>query len=222
MLCVAHRLEIIGYIEAYQLQRELMQRCLNGEIGDTLLLLEHQHTFTIGKSGKQENILIPLTDLVDKGISLYFTNRGGDVTYHGPGQLVGYPIIDLRKRGSNIHKLVHDLEEVIILTLSDFSINASRDETHPGVWVKGEEIAAIGIAVKRWISMHGFALNVNPNMEYFSFINPCGFSDRKAVSISKLLGQEVTIEAVIDKLVAHFSDVFNTKVEWRSIMLPRS
>ncbi len=222
MRCVVHRLKIVEYSQAYQWQRELMRRRLNGEIADTLLLLEHPPTFTIGKSGKLENILVPFADLAKAGISLFLTDRGGDVTYHGPGQLVGYPIIDLRKRGNNIRQFVHDLEEVIIRTLNDFSINADRDERHPGVWVKDEEMAAIGLAVKRWITMHGFALNVNPNLEHFSFINPCGFSDRKAVSISKLLGQDVAIEAVIPKLVAHFSEVFDAQVEWCSDMSPRS
>ena len=156
--------------------------------------------------------LLP-TQLAQKGIPVLFVDRGGDVTYHGPGQLVGYPIIDLRDRGKDLHRYVHDIETSIIRTLGDFSISATIDENHAGVWVHNEEIAAIGIAVKKWVSMHGFALNVNTNLEPFSLINPCGFSNRRATSMSEILSQDVPIPTVIERLLAHFSKIFDAQVE---------
>ena len=219
MLCVVYRLGLVGYREAYHLQRKLLRSRLDGDTADIILLLEHPPTFTIGKSGKLENVLVSQTQLAREGISLFFTDRGGDVTYHGPGQLVAYPIIDLRNRKKDIHQCVHDLEEVVIRTLNDFSIEAHRDGGHAGVWARGEEIAAIGLSIKKWITMHGIALNVNPNLEHFSLINPCGFSDRKATSMAKLLSEDVPMEEVVPRLIAHFSDVFNVHIEWGSDIL---
>jgi lipoate-protein ligase B len=195
---------------------------LEGQISDTLLLLEHPPTITVGKSGKLENVLVTPEQLARQGISLFFTDRGGDVTYHGPGQLVAYPIIDLRNRGKDIHRYVRDLEEVIIRTLSDFSITGQRDTAYVGVWVGAEKIAAIGISIKRWITMHGFALNVRTNLEHFSLINPCGILDRKVTSLSKVLSQDVKMEAVIERVIYHFSEVFDTCPEPRSKVLLRS
>jgi len=213
MLCIVYQLGLITYSEAYHLQRQLLYQRVNNEIADTLLLLEHPPTITIGKSGKLENVLASQAQLAEAGVSLFFVDRGGDVTYHGPGQLVAYPIIDLRQRGRDVHQYLRDLEEVIIRTLSDFSITACRDSSHAGVWVRDEEIAAIGLRVSKWVSMHGFALNVNIDLEQFSLINPCGFSDRKAASISSLLSQDVSIEAVTKKLLVRFSEVFNAQME---------
>lgn len=217
MICTVYQLGLIGYSEAYYLQMELLRKRLNGGITDALLLLEHPPTFTIGKSGKVENVLVSQAELAQNGISLFFVDRGGDVTYHGPGQLVGYPIIDLKSKGGNLHRYVHDLEEVIIRTLNDFSIKACRDESHRGVWVRGEEIAAIGLRVIRWISMHGFALNVKADLDQFKLINPCGLSNGKATSISKILGQDIPMEAVTGRLVAHFSEVFDSQMELREV-----
>jgi lipoate-protein ligase B len=216
MACIVYQLGLIDYGEAYHHQRQLIRQRLDGEIEDTLLLLEHPPTITIGKSGKPENVLVSQEQLTKQGISLFFTDRGGDVTYHGPGQLVAYPIIDLRNRGRDIHRYIRELEEVVIRTLADFSISAHRDSNHAGVWVKEAEIAAIGLSVKRWITMHGIALNINSNLEHFTLINPCGFTDRTATSISRLLGWEIAMAEVTQRLVAHFSDVFNVNVEWGS------
>ena len=213
MLCTVYQLGLIGYSEAYYLQRELLHQRVNNEITDTLLLLEHPPTITIGKSGKLENVLTSQAQLAKEGVSLFFVDRGGDVTYHGPGQLVAYPIIDLRKQGRDAHKYVRDLEEVIIRTLNDFGINGCRDKKHAGVWVRNKEIAAIGLRIIRWVTMHGFALNVNANLEQFSLINPCGFSDRKATSISSLLSQDISLEAVTERLLAHFSQIFDSRME---------
>ena len=212
-MCVVHKLGLVEYGKAYEIQKRLHRRRLDGEISDVLLLLEHPPTLTIGRSGTLENVLASREQLTQEGISLFFIERGGDVTYHGPGQLVGYPIIDLSKRGKDIHRYVHDLEDVLMRTLKDFSITAARDESHAGVWVQQQEVAAIGVSIRRWVTMHGFALNVNPNLEHFSFINPCGLSDRKATSMSQLLGREVPMEAVIKQILAHFSEVFETRIE---------
>jgi lipoate-protein ligase B len=203
----------MAYDEAHRLQKNLLKKRLAGESPDILVLLEHPPTFTIGKSGTIDNVLISPVRLAQEGISLFFTDRGGDVTYHGPGQIVGYPIMDLRVRNRDIHKYVHDLEEVLIRTVRDFSIKAGRDPGHRGVWVGDEELAAIGLGVIKWITMHGFALNVNSNLEHFSFINPCGFSDKNATSLSKLLSQDVSIKEVTEKLLVHFSQVFDMQIE---------
>ena len=213
MLCVVYQLGLIEYRKAYRLQKELLRKRFEGQIPDVLLLLEHPPTITIGKSGRLENVLASPALLAEKGIPVFFMDRGGDVTYHGPGQLVGYPIIDLRNRGRDLHRYVRDLEEIIIKTLGSFFIRATMDGNPAGVWVQNEEIAAIGIAVKRWVSMHGFALNVNTDLEPFSLINPCGFPDRRATSMSNILSQNVSMAAVIERLLAHFSEVFDAQIE---------
>jgi lipoate-protein ligase B len=214
--CVIYQLGLIEYRKAYRLQKQLLHKRSEGQIPDVLLLLEHPPTITIGKSGGLENVLASPAQLTEKGIPVLFIDRGGDVTYHGPGQLVGYPIIDLRDRGRDIHRYVRELEEIIIKTLGDFSIKATIDENHAGVWIQDEEIAAIGISVKKWISMHGFALNVNTDLEPFSFINPCGFSNKRAASMSNILSHDVSVTAVIERLLAHFSKVFDAQIELNS------
>ncbi len=213
MLCSVYQLGRVGYGEVYQLQTGLLDRRLTDGIGDTLILVEHPPVITIGKSGKVENILASQAELKERGISLFFVDRGGDVTYHGPGQLVVYPIIDLKNRGSDLHQYVYDLEEVIIRTLGDFGIRAARDESHRGVWVADKEMAAIGLRVRRWVTMHGFALNVNTDLTPFSLINPCGLTDRGATSMAVLLAQEIPMTAVSDRILAHFSEVFNAEMK---------
>ena len=209
-MCLVWDLGLIKYRDAWKLQKRLHHQRVEGKISDVLLLLEHPPTVTIGKSGTLDNVLVSRERLAHEGMSLFFIDRGGDVTYHGPGQLVGYPILDLRERGKDIHCYVNSLEEVILRTLRDFSIDGDRDECHPGVWVNEEEIAAIGLSLRRWVSMHGFALNVNIEVEYFSFINPCGFSDRRATSMSKILGRHVPMQEAINSLISHFCEVFSS------------
>jgi lipoic acid synthetase len=208
-MCVVLELGLIEYQEAYNLQRTLHQQRVEGKISDILLLLEHPPTITIGKSGTLDNVLVSRERLAQEGMSLFFIDRGGDVTYHGPGQLVGYPIVDLRQRGKDLHSYVKKLEEVILRTLRDFSIDGDRDECHPGVWVNEQEIAAIGLSLRNWVSMHGFALNINIDLEHFSFINPCGFSDRRATSMSKILGSQIPTQEATNSLISHFCNVFD-------------
>ena len=217
MLCVLCPLGLIDYAEAYHIQKKLWSQKLEGQAVDALLLLEHPPTITIGKSGKLENLVVAREELAKEGVSLFFTDRGGDITYHGPGQLVVYPIIDLKNRGKDIHRYIHDLEEVVIQTLADLSIEARRDKRNVGVWVGNDKIAAIGVSIRKWITMHGLALNVNPALEHFSLINPCGIPDGGVTSISKLLCHDVPVEMVSERLVAHFSYVFDAQIERGSI-----
>lgn len=215
MQCVLYWLGLTEYGEAYDIQKKLWAQKMNGQTEDALLLLEHPPTFTIGKSGKLDNLLLDKEELAERGISLYFIDRGGDITYHGPGQMVVYPIIDLKNRGKDIHRYIRDLQEIVIRTLADLTIEARRDGKHVGVWVGNDKIAAIGVRVSRWITMHGLALNVNPSLEHFSFINPCGILDRGVTSIARVLSREVPMEVVASGLVHHFSQVFDAQVEWR-------
>lgn len=214
MLCAVYQLGLTGYNEADSLQKELLEKRANGEIPDTLLLLEHPPTITTGRAGQPENVLVSREQLEREGINLVSVDRGGDATYHGPGQLVAYPIIDLRDRNRDARRYVRDLEEVIIRTLGDFDITASRDQSHAGVWVENEEMAAIGVSVRQWVTRHGFALNVNTDLRPFSFINPCGFTDRGATSLSRLLARDVSVTAVTERLVARFAEVFGAQLEW--------
>jgi lipoate-protein ligase B len=207
-MCEIWDLGIVQYREAWKLQRRLHQQRVEGRIPDLLLLLVHPPTITIGRSGSLDNVLISSKQMVQAGIPLFFIDRGGDVTYHGLGQLVGYPILDLREQGGDLHLYVQKLEEVMIRTLRDFSIEADLDERHPGVWVKGEEIGAIGLGVKKWVSMHGFALNVNTDLDHFAFINPCGFSDKRATSMSEVIGRKISTVEVANPLKSHFCDIF--------------
>ena len=222
MRCVVYRLGLIEYGDAYHLQRKLLEERLDGGIADALLLLEHPPTITVGKSGKLENVLASQAQLAREEVSLVFIDRGGDVTYHGPGQIVGYPIFDLGERGRDAHQYLHSLEEVLIRTLNDFSISACRDSGHAGVWVGEEEIVAIGLSIRKWITMHGFALNVNTDLAQFSLINPCGFTNRKATSMAHLLGHEVPMEIVTERLLAHLAEVFDIHLELGKDILARS
>jgi len=222
MLCYVYQLGQVAYREAYRLQTDLLSRRINGDIGDTLLLLEHPPTITVGKSGRVENILVSPAELAEKGIPLFFVDRGGDVTYHGPGQLVGYPIIDLKNRGKDLHQYVHNLEEAVIRTLDDFGIRGGRDRSHRGVWVKQREIAAIGLRVSKWVTVHGFALNIDADLAPFSLINPCGFSDRGATSMAEVLGREIAMTAVTERLLARFAEVFQVRLETGSDNLARA
>jgi len=200
---------VVEYGAAYRLQKKLHQQRVRGEVEDTLLLLEHPPTITVGKAGRVENILVPRERLNQMGISLYFVDRGGDVTYHGPGQLVGYTILDLSSRGGDLKRYVRDLEEVLIRTLEDFSIKADRDHQYVGVWIGQKKIASIGLSIRDWVTMHGFALNVCTDPEGFSLIHACGFKDRKTASMQELLAFQPPMDQVIERLLGHFYEVFD-------------
>jgi len=205
---------IMPYSEAFALQEKLVIKRKEGIIKDTLLLLEHNPTVTVPSKKALKNIIVPIKRLTDEGIMVVSTNRGGDVTYHGPGQLVGYLIMDLNFVGKDLHRYIYSLETMIIRCLKDFDVVAYRDNQYRGVWVNNEKIAAIGIAVKHpWISMHGFSININPRLEHFSFILPCGINNKSVTSLSKVLGRIIARCEVEQSLIRHLSCIFNRKAK---------
>jgi lipoyl(octanoyl) transferase len=204
-------LSLTDYKSTWDLQKKLFDLRVEGKISDTLLLNEHNHVYTIGKSGDDNHLLANDEELKISGAEVYHIDRGGDVTYHGPGQLVGYPILDLNNYYLDIHRYLRDIEEVIIRTLTDFGLKAHRDSNFTGVWVGNEKIAALGVKVSRWVTMHGFALNVNTDLSYFEHIIPCGIFHKGVTSIEKLLGHRVPLDEVSRFVVKHFENVFNVK-----------
>lgn len=204
----------MAYLSAYDLQRKLNRLRQRDAVGDMLLLLEHPPVITIGTGGKEDNILVNGAYLRRAGIDVYRTNRGGDVTYHGPGQIVGYPILDLTAYGKDVRNYVRRLEETFICLLAEeYGLHATRDCAHPGVWVGNAKIAALGCAVKRWITMHGFAFNVNTDLEYFRLINPCGITDRGVTSLQKLRGAPQDMALARRQVISHFARVFRREPE---------
>jgi len=203
-----YNLGLLDYQQAFDLQDKLLNRRIAGGITDTLLLLEHPPTLTMGRGDDQKNLLVSEARLRAQGIAIYPTDRGGSITWHGPGQLVGYPIIDLGERDRDIHQYIRNLEEVIIRTLRTFSIHAGRDEEHIGVWVGSEKVAAIGVKVKKWVTKHGFSINVNSDLSHFSLINPCGIADKGVTSMAGLLGREVPMADVSQTVIDTFAAVF--------------
>lgn len=206
-----YKLGKVPYRKALEIQLKLLEMRTNGEIGDTLLLLEHPPTFTIGRRGNMGNLLAAKNYLSKAGIHFEVISRGGDITYHGPGQLVGYPIMDLNSMGRDVHKYLRNLEETIILSLADFGIRGRRIKGITGVWAKWHKIASIGVGVKRWVTYHGFALNVNTDLSYFDMIVPCGIENVKMTSIQRWLGKKEYIDMpeAEDSILKAFSQVFN-------------
>ena len=204
------------YASTWNLQKRLFDLRLKGRIDDTLILCEHPHTYTVGKSGVDnvgKHLLLNKEELQKNNISIFEIDRGGDITYHGPGQIVGYPIFDLNQHYKDMHRYLRDIEEIIIIALSGFGIAGKRIDKITGVWVDTphgpEKICAIGVKVSRWITMHGFALNVNSNLDFFSNIIPCGITDKGVTSMKKLLGKASEIASVENAIVAAFEDIFH-------------
>lgn len=207
------RMGLIGYQEALELQRELVEERRANRIRDLLLLLQHPPVITLGVRSEtaRANVVATSERLAELGIDVHETGRGGDVTYHGPGQIVGYPILDLRPDRCDVHKYVRDLEEVMIRTCADYGIAASRIAGLTGTWVGAEKIGAIGIRISRWITSHGFAFNVRTDLDHFKLIVPCGISDRGVTSLERLTGRTIELDAVEDALVRRFSEVFERR-----------
>jgi len=201
-------LGLIDYKKAWDQQYEIYNKRLHKEVNDTLLLLEHPHTYTLGKVAAKENLLINEDQLKQQGVSVYEIDRGGDITYHGPGQIVGYPIINLSQWNEDTHKYLRALEEVLIQTCADFGLKGERNSKYTGVWLNDRKIAAIGIKVSRWITMHGFAFNVNTNLSYFNGIIPCGIKDKEVTSLRNELGREIDLNEVKSLIVEKFREVF--------------
>jgi lipoyl(octanoyl) transferase len=204
------RLGRVGYDEALALQRELVEERRASRIPDLLLLLEHPPVITLGVRSEvsRSNVVATGERLGELGIAIHETGRGGDVTYHGPGQIVGYPILDLRPDRCDVHKYVRDLEEVMIRTCADYGVAAGRIAGLTGTWVGAEKIGAIGIRISRWITSHGFAFNVRTELDHFKLIVPCGISDRGVTSLEKVTSRSLPMREVEDALVRRFAEVF--------------
>ncbi|HEX6749601.1 MAG TPA: lipoyl(octanoyl) transferase LipB [Longimicrobium sp.] len=203
------RLGLISYGDALALQADLVARRRAGEVPDTLLLLEHPHVITLGSGAHEENVLVTPEERAERGIELFETGRGGDVTYHGPGQLVGYPILDLKPDRQDLHRYLRDLEEVLIGVLGEFGLEGGRKEGLTGVWVGDRKVAAIGVRVSSgWITSHGFALNVSTDLSFFGAIIPCGIRDHGVGSISGELGRDVALAEAEAAVVRQMARVF--------------
>ncbi|HTK81449.1 MAG TPA: lipoyl(octanoyl) transferase LipB [Bacteroidota bacterium] len=208
-------LGLTDYKSIWDLQHRLFDLRASGAISDTLLLNEHKHVYTLGKSSDDNHLLADAAELQKTGAEVFHIDRGGDVTYHGPGQLVGYPILDLNNYYLDLHRYLRDIEEVIIRTLADYGVEAGRDERYTGVWVRGEKIAAIGVKVSRWITMHGFAFNVNTDLSYFGRIIPCGIFHKGVTSLERLMGKKTGLSEVQEHIVKHFGSVFGAEPTFR-------
>ena len=197
----------VPYGDAWALQRDLVRTRQAGAVPDMLVLLEHRPVVTLGRSGKSQNLLVAPDVLRAHGIDLFEVERGGDITYHGPGQLVGYPIVDLRALDEDVVRYMRTLEESLMRTLAVFGIEGGRERGYPGVWVGGSKVAAMGVAVKRRVTMHGFALNVSTDLSVFDLINPCGLG-RPVTSMSRLAGHLIEVNQVRAVYAAQFTQVF--------------
>lgn len=206
---VVRHLGRVPFQRALALQEEMVARRRDDAIPDQLLLLEHPHVVTMGTSARKEHLLLPLDKMREKGIALFRVGRGGDVTYHGPGQLVGYPILSLAPDRKDLHRYLRDLEEVLLRVLGEFGIPARREPGLTGVWAEAGKVAAIGVRVSSgWITSHGFALNVNPLLSYFDTIVPCGIRGRPVTSMSQILERSVSLDELFQPVVEGFSAVF--------------
>jgi lipoate-protein ligase B len=201
-------LGLIDYKTAWDLQRDLWSRRVKGELPDLLLFLEHPHVITLGRRGNRSYLIASQEVLDAMAIPIYHVERGGDVTYHGPGQLVVYPILDLRGYGYRLIRYVDQLEEVILRTLKDFGMEGKKDSLNRGVWVNGEKIASLGVTIKRWVSFHGLAVNYETDLSYFDLIHPCGLVGKKMTSMEKILGEKVPRESLIERIRLHFKEIF--------------
>ena len=215
------------YKETWEYQEELFQRTINikidnrrnnltAETPNYFVFVEHPHVYTLGKSGDISNLLLNEEQLTQKGATFYKINRGGDITYHGPGQIVGYPILDLDNFFTDIHKYLRFLEEVVIKTLAEYGIKSERSEGETGVWLDvgtpfARKICALGVRTSRWVTMHGFALNTNTNLGYFDNIIPCGIKGKAVTSMEAELGKKLDLEEVKTKILKHFSNLFEVE-----------
>ncbi len=211
--CVISFLGRVPYTDAWGLQRELHERVVTEQIPDQLLLLQHPHVYTLGRRGKESDVTATATRLKELGAEVHRVDRGGQATYHGPGQLVGYPIISLRRWGGGPLKYVRALEQVLIATLAELGIDAQSEDRPIGIWVGDAKIAAIGVRISQGVAMHGFALNVCPDLSYFGGLVPCGVPDGGVTSISKLLSKNVEVQEVAPALVRHFGVALGLSME---------
>ncbi|MGH9868273.1 MAG: lipoyl(octanoyl) transferase LipB [Candidatus Polarisedimenticolia bacterium] len=217
--CLRRWMGRVGYAEALELQQRLASALVAGgpDAREHLLLLEHPHVITLGRNAHDANVLAGEAIRAARGVALYHTGRGGDVTYHGPGQLVGYPILDLKPDRCDVRRYVRDLEEALIRTAADFGVAAGRVEGLTGVWVEREDgrhekLAAIGVRISRWVTSHGFAFNVSTDLSYFQLIVPCGIAEHGVTSLARLTGREIPLAEVADRAALHLGEVFSRRM----------
>ena len=213
-VCGARWLGRMEYLEAWRLQQTLAQERADGLGHDVLLLLEHPPTYTVGRGGDDGAFLTPSAVLEARGAAVHSVDRGGRVTFHGPGQLVGYPIIDLSEWRRDVHAYLRALEEVLIATLADFGLAAGRKRVYTGVWVGDEKIGAIGVKVSRWVTTHGFALNVTCDLDWFGHIVPCGLRGKGVTSLEQAGGGSPPLTAMAERAAGHFGRVFERRIVW--------
>ena len=208
------RLGTVGYAEGLDQQRSLVDERRAGNIPDTLLLLQHPHVLTLGVklADARSHVLASPEELTALGVEIFEAGRGGDVTYHGPGQLVAYPIIDLRPDRCDVHRYVRDLEEVMIRVCASLGLTAGRVAGKSGAWIGDNKVGAVGVRISRWITSHGIALNVTPDLDFFSLIVPCGIPDKGVTSLAREMGRDVPMEEIEESFAAHFAEVFDKTV----------
>lgn len=213
--CEARWLGRVEYSAGLAMQERAVEAYNDGRSPEQLFLLEHPHVLTLGRGGDSDHVLLDPDRLEALNIQVHHTGRGGDVTYHGPGQLVGYPIINLRPDRCDVHRYVRDIEEVLIRSIADSGVPGTRIPGLTGVWVGNEKIAAIGVRIARWITSHGFALNVNTDLSYFKLIVPCGIPNKGVTSLSQILGRKLDLEEVAQRVAKRFGEVFDrSMVTW--------
>lgn len=212
-VCETSYLGLVPYGEAHQLQQRLVELRKADQVEDRFLMLEHPHVITLGRAADRANILADDGTRACLGVELYETGRGGDVTYHGPGQLVGYPIIKLLPDRCDVRKYVRDIEEVMIRIAADFGVEAGRIEGLTGIWVGDEKLGAIGVRISRWVTMHGFAFNVSTSLDYFRLIVPCGIRDHGVTSLEKLTGRKHDLPEVAAVAARHFGEIFRREMK---------
>jgi len=203
----------VAYEPTHELQKRLVAEVTQGVRGDTLLLLEHPRTLTLGRASKAEHILLSSDELAERGYSVHEIGRGGDVTYHGPGQLVAYPIFDLNPDRRDVRRYVRCLEEVMIQVCAHYGVTARAVEGLTGTWIENRKIGAIGVRISRWVTMHGLAMNVATNLDDFNVIVPCGISDKAVTSLSSEVGHRVEVAEVMGVITQAFADVFDSETE---------
>lgn len=209
----AYRLGPIGYAAAHALQEQLVAARKEGSVGDTLLLLEHPKVITLGRAAKRDHVLLDERALAAQGYELFETGRGGDVTFHGPGQLVAYPIVDLKPERMDVRRYVSDLEETMIRVCASYGLSAARVPKLNGAWIGERKIGAVGVRISRWVTMHGFALNVSTELSAFSAIVPCGIADRGVTSLARELGHAPLVREVEERAAATLAELFDAELE---------
>jgi lipoate-protein ligase B len=210
-------LGLIDYGKAWDLQHHLWSRRVAEELPDLLILLEHPHVITLGRRGNRGHLIVSAEVLEAMKIPIFHVERGGDITYHGPGQMVVYPILNLKEYGYRIVRYIDQLEEVVLRVLRDFGIEGRRDPLNRGVWVEREKIASLGVAIKRWVSFHGFALNYETDLKYYDLINPCGLKGKKVTSMAEILGSKISRERLSERILFHFKEAFRRDWEAKNL-----